>query len=395
VSERSEAERLAQRRSLALDLLLAAAVAATGVAQALRSPADGLIDQAWASIVVSAAAAAALSWRRRRPMAVAAVVVAMTALEPNPLALWIGLYTAAAYIGAGVRLWIICAVAALVSAGPVYVGTGPNPLGVLANAVFGVGIPVLFGLWVGTRRRLLASLRDRAARLEREQHLLADRARIEERAQIAREMHDVVAHRVSLIVLQAGALEVAAAHDPAEAAHTAAVIRSTGRQALEELRSLIGVLRTGRDGGDDDSPLAPQPTLADLSALVAASRSAGLDVSLAVAGVRRPLDAVVERTAYLIAQEALTNAHKHAGSVTAQVSLNYQPAAMTVEVTNAAPVAGDPPPSLPSGGNGLIGLRERANLLGGTFEAGPQRYGGWRVRAVLPATPLSREEHEP
>ncbi|WP_326622119.1 histidine kinase [Streptomyces decoyicus] len=244
-------------------------------------------------------------------------------------------------------------------------------------------VPVLAGLYGRARRTVVENLRERAERLEREQRLLASQTRMEERARIAREMHDVVAHRVSLMVIHSGALEVT----PADRDHTtqARLIGEIGRQALDELRQVLGVLRV--DESEKAAPRAPQPTLNDLSRLVDQSRAAGMRIELTTSGPSRPLDATAERTAYRLVQETLTNAHKHAGGAATLVRLRYMPDELHITVDNEVPGA----PStarLPSGGHGLVGLRERVTVLGGTFEAGPGPDGGFRVSAVIP----TREE---
>jgi signal transduction histidine kinase len=249
----------------------------------------------------------------------------------------------------------------------------------LAVTALVVGVPVLLGLWVGIRRALVAHLRDEAERLQLEQRLQAERATARERARIAREMHDVVAHRVGLMVLHAGALEVSLT-DPA-AAQQAGLIRETGREALDELRHILGVLRDRADG----PPLDPQPTLADLDRLAQQSRDAGMEVSVVVEGERRRLPATVERTAYRLVQEALTNVHKHAANAATEVGVRYGREWLEVTVRNAAPDGPRPELAPTGGGHGLLGLRERVALLGGAFRAGPRLDGGFEVRASLPA----------
>ncbi|MFC9229446.1 sensor histidine kinase [Streptomyces decoyicus] len=244
-------------------------------------------------------------------------------------------------------------------------------------------VPVLAGLYARARRTVVENLREKTERLEREQRLLASQTRMEERARIAREMHDVVAHRVSLMVIHSGALEVT----PADRDHTtqARLIGEIGRQALDELRQVLGVLRV--DESEKSAPRTPQPTLNDLSRLVDQSRAAGMRIELTTSGPSRPLDATAERTAYRLVQEALTNVHKHAGTAATCVRLRYVPGELHLTVDNEVPSA----PStarLPSGGHGLVGLRERVTVLGGTFEAGPGPDGGFRVSAVIP----TREE---
>ncbi|MFF3113933.1 sensor histidine kinase [Kitasatospora sp. NPDC057904] len=267
----------------------------------------------------------------------------------------------------------------------------PTPLWVqvLVAVLVAVGLtvpPVVTGLYVGARRRLIESLKDRAHGLETELDLLAEqaqerarRARLEERTRIAREMHDVVAHRVSLMVVHAGALERIAAKDPQKAAQSAKLMGEVGRQALNELREILGVLRM-----DDERPAEPD-SLAALPRLVDQSRAAGMAVTLTVSGSRQQFTGEAEQTAYRVVQEGLTNAHKHAGGADVSVLLAYAPNGVRVSVVNACPGGEHGAAKLPSGGNGLVGMRERVIALGGTFSAGPEADGGFRVEAVLPS----------
>ncbi|MFD5085541.1 sensor histidine kinase [Kitasatospora sp. NPDC058406] len=246
--------------------------------------------------------------------------------------------------------------------------------------------PVVTGLYVGARRRLIESLKDRAHGLETELDLLAEqarerarRARLEERTRIAREMHDVVAHRVSLMVVHAGALERIVAKDPDRAAQSAKLMGEVGRQALNELREILGVLRMSDEAAIEPDSLAALPRLVDQS------RAAGMAVTLTVSGGRQEFTAEAEQTAYRVVQEGLTNAHKHAGGAQVSVLLAYAPNGVRVSVVNACPGGERAAAALPSGGNGLVGMRERVVALGGTFSSGPERDGGFRVEAVLPS----------
>ncbi|MFI6443348.1 sensor histidine kinase [Kitasatospora sp. NPDC050543] len=274
-------------------------------------------------------------------------------------------------------------------------GAGPEPpdqppvwVIVLLSVLVAVGLtvpPVVTGLYVGARRRLIESLKDRAQGLETELDLLAEqaherarRARLEERTRIAREMHDVVAHRVSLMVVHAGALERIVAKDPERAAQSAKLMGEVGRQALNELREILGVLRMSEDQGEATDALAGLPRL------VEQSKAAGMAVTLTVSGTRREFSVQAERTAFRVVQEGLTNAHKHAGGAQVSVLLAYVPNGVRVAVVNDCPGGGEKV-GLPSGGNGLIGMRERVVALGGSFTAGSERDGGFRVEAVLPS----------
>ena len=208
----------------------------------------------------------------------------------------------------------------------------------------------------------------------------AQQAVFTERVRIAGEMHDVVGHRVSLMVLHAGAVEMAAG-DPRKVHVLAEQMQVTGRQALQELRQLVGLLR--EDDDDEPAPLTPQPTIADLPAMIEESRLAGMDVTLQSTGQIRIMTEMVERTAYRIVQESLTNAGRHATGGPVYVTLDYRPTALAVNVVNQKATGTAKP--VPGTGHGLLGLRERAHALGGTLRADPRLDGGFAVEAVLPA----------
>ncbi|MEV7446956.1 histidine kinase [Streptomyces sp. NPDC091204] len=270
--------------------------------------------------------------------------------------------------------------------------------------------PLLLGLYIGARRRLMESLQERADSLERELSLLADRAeeraewaRTEERTRIAREMHDVVAHRVSLMVVHAAALEAVAVKDPARAAKNAALVGDMGRQALTELREMLGVLRAAPKpvaaaaaaAAVAAVPVAPValvggaeegPSLDELEVLVGQSRAAGMVVEMLVQGEGTDAGyaAEVEQTAYRVVQEALTNCHKHAPGARVVVRLAHRDGEVAMQVENGPCEGKADGVGLPSGGNGLVGMRERVLGLGGVFVSGPTDAGGFRVSAVLP-----------
>ncbi|TQN31848.1 signal transduction histidine kinase [Haloactinospora alba] len=338
-----------------------------------------------------------VSWaillRRRNPgplLVLAAVLMVATA---NFVPSVIALYSYAAWYSDARRLsgWTGVLAALFV----VFYGIGPSntaagaALFIVFMGTLTIALPLVAGLWVGTRRQLIANLQERAQRLEREQHLMANRAIVAERTRIAREMHDVVAHRVSMMVLHAGGLEISAS-DRATA-DTASLIRSTGREALSELRGILGVLR---DENSTEAPTAPQPVLDDIERLLDEWRAAGMSVEKQVTGTPCSFAAQVERTAYRVVQEALTNAGKHAPGAPVAVRLDYGSEDLEIVVSNE-PSAGEgsgrgsPPPS---SGFGLTGLRERVALVGGTLAAGADPDGGWRIRAVLPAAPAADQD---
>ncbi|HZD72315.1 MAG TPA: histidine kinase [Actinomycetota bacterium] len=338
----------------------------------LPSPARTLLAAALALLVLV---------RRRSPYPLLALAAAAWIVMNAPLGLLIGVYTLSAAPHRPRRDAALVGLLALVVLADLAIdpAVSASTASAVTVTVLVIVLPALLGMWIGARRALVANLREKAARLEREQHLEADQARAQERARIAREMHDVVAHRVSLMILHAGALEVSLAD--ADAAEQAGLIRQSGRQALEELRHILGVLRER----DSDAPLDPQPTLADLDQIVQQSRDARMPVSLQVEGQRRTLPPTVERTAYRLVQEALTNAHKHAAGAATQIRLSYQAERLEVTVRNARPAsAPDPGLALGTNGHGLLGLRERVTLLGGSFHAGPRLDGGFEVRASIP-----------
>jgi signal transduction histidine kinase len=241
------------------------------------------------------------------------------------------------------------------------------------------------GLLQRNRRLYTSKLEALNAQLAEERESRARWAVAEERARIARELHDVVAHSVSVMVVQAGAARRIAKVKPEQAHDVISSIESTGRQALAEMRRLVGVLRHG----DEPTTLDPQPRLADVATLVERIRQTGLEVALDVEGEPRPLPAGVDLSAYRIVQEALTNVHKHAGPASARVRLRYGARALDVEVTDdgrGAPAwnDGEAAGRNGDGGHGLIGMRERVALFGGQLHVGPGLDGGFRVAARLP-----------
>jgi signal transduction histidine kinase len=370
----------------AADAVLAAAFF-LGTAFVTEGPGDSLVfrpagDVPVPALLVFAVASAALYWRRRAPLAVLAVALAAWATtigsdyaDLGGVAI-VALYSAGRYATDARRahLGVGAAIALIVLDNL----TDPDPWG---EAVLGAA--VMFVAWyVGRRVRLRE---ERAAQLRREQAAEAHRIVIEERARIARELHDVVAHRVSLMTVQAGAAKAVAAEDPEGALRAMGAVEEAGRQALDELRHLLGVLRPDADPGG----LGPQPGLADLPRLVEQTRGAGLEVSLASDGVAAQLPARVDLFAYRIVQEALTNVLKHAGpGARTEVRLGTDRRGIVIEVLDDGRGAAVLPAPGPGGagarGHGIVGMRERALLLGGTLEAGSRPGGGFTVVAHLP-----------
>jgi signal transduction histidine kinase len=240
------------------------------------------------------------------------------------------------------------------------------------------------GLYIGARRALLASLKDRAERAEREQAMRVAQARTTERARIAREMHDVLAHRISLVAMHAGAMAYRTDLSPHESRRTAEVIRDNAHQALADLREVLGMLREDRT---PDAVSRPQPTLRDVPGLIDEATTSGMNVRFSSdVGDLAPPPETVGRSAYRIIQESLTNARKHAPDTAVDVRLSGEPGGdLTVEIRNPLRV-GDRSDkvSLPGSGLGLIGLTERAELSGGRLEHGRTAGREFFVRAQLP-----------
>jgi signal transduction histidine kinase len=317
-------------------------------------------------------------FRRTAPLVPFVVSALLAAVSP---AVAIAVLITSYAVGRYVRPWPLRIGAALVGfvavAEPWLLESADEIIGVVVGTAFVVPFPMAVGAWVLTRADLMAALRERAERAEAERELLAREAIAGERTRIAREMHDAVGHRVSLMVLQAGAIEMAAA-DRGRVEQLACQVQLAGRQALDELRQAVGVLR---DGPDDGAPLAPQPGLDSLERLVKECRAAGMTVEFTCPPA--DVDPVVSRAAYRIVQEALTNAGKHAPGAPVTVTVERAPDQLVVRVVNGA--AREPVHAGTGGGFGLIGLGERVRTLDGRLRAEPRLDGGFVVEAVLPA----------
>ena len=367
-----------RRRSWALDGAIALALALTAVAEAALP--DEMYSDGRATVVLAAGLVAAglAVIRRRFPLWVlaAAVLHGLTTGDVSA-ALPVAAYAVARY-GSPAR-WVALGAASVVSLQPWQFTSGTEAVNNVLIVLVLLVLPAVLGLWARARDELLAALRERAERAEQEQRTLAREAVLEERARITREMHDVVGHRVSLMVLQAGAVDMAAA-DPPRVRVLAGQLQDAGRRSLEELRQLIGLLT---DAGDDEAPLAPQPGLSDVDELVEDARRAGLDVALTRTGPPRELDPSVGRTAYRVVQEGLTNAGKHAPGGPVSVALDVRDRELAVTVTNRK--APRPPPPPAARGRGRVGQRGRGRTGGGSLTAEPRLDGGFRVEVVIPA----------
>jgi signal transduction histidine kinase len=419
---------LRQLHPMVADGLLAALLTLIAVPQ-LFLPSDnferlyaaGFRDPGPLAVLLTLCQTVPLAWRRRAPYAVLAATTAAAtahmALGYKPTfaeaAMVVALYTVAAHRPR--RQALVAALlfaATMVGYGLVAEARYPSSFedNLQAWALTFIQFASAFFLGDLQRRRLatVAKLEALNTQLAAEQELRARWAVAAERARIARELHDVVAHSVSVMVVQAGAARRTLATSPGQATTALGQIESTGRQALVEMRRLLGLLRDG-DGEDREAvaALTPQPSLDHLESLAAAAREAGLPVEVVVEGEPRPLPAGVDLSAYRIVQEALTNSLKHAGPARASIRLCYGREALEVQVSDDGPGPGATPAGggaglavvtvgpggvlsvsgarpAPEGGHGLIGMRERVALFGGTLEAGPRPGGGYRVAARLP-----------
>jgi signal transduction histidine kinase len=336
----------------------------------------------WA-VFLTVWAAAPYYLRRRAPLLVLAittvpVVILAVAGYPtgaSPNWLLVGMYTVAAYTGPLERL--LGAVTVAIGLGVIMVFGAPDLTGTdiaLNAALFATAYFV--GATIRNRRLYAENLEVRAARLERERDEEGERAVASERLRIAQELHDVVAHSMGVIAVQAGVGAHVIDTDPAEAKKSLEAISRTSRSTLTEIRRMLGVLRE-----DEGAQYAPVPGLADLDRLVREVTAAGVDIDVQAEGDRSELPPGVDFTAYRIMQEALTNVLKHAGPARVEIRITYEPDALALEVADDGRGVNG---RSKDGGHGVMGMRERVGVYGGSFEAGPRPGGGFRVRVRLP-----------
>lgn len=336
-----------------------------------------------------------IRWRHRRPVLIGFLFAVATGITTSGLAVsfwalahlstrrrWAEILPASALAVVGGMFWGVSSV--LVGtwqlewdpAPPTWIEIAVVSLSWMAT----MGAAVALGMYTGARRELVNSLRERARSAEREQALRQETARAEERSRIAREMHDVVAHRISIVAMHAGALAYRDDLPPEQTRTVAASIRDNAQQALTELRSVIGELRNVDEATGVNRP---QPTLAALDGLIAENREAGLQVTVRDSTADRgELPDHIGRHAYRLVQEGLTNARKHSPKAPARLSLSGDPTTgLSIEISNAL---GQSPAEIPGGGHGLTGMAERVSLVGGRFEAGPCDDGYFHLTAWLP-----------
>jgi signal transduction histidine kinase len=357
-----------------VDVLLAAAlVPPTLTVTASRGPFP-------TAVLLTALMTVPLAFRRQRPLLVLALVTAAAALThgtnrffPGPLA--VAAYTVAVVLPRRVAL-VALAVSSTALAAVLVQRHRLGPSEVLAEIVFVVGAWSI-GDAVRSRRAYVRSIEEKAERLEREREQEALRVAAEEKARIARELHDVVAHSLSVVLVQASAAEDVFESAPGQSRQALRAVSETARAALLDLRRVLGAL-------DDDAEFAPQPQLATLPELVEQVRGTGLDVQLDIVGELRPLPAAVDLSAYRIVQEALTNTLKHAHARHATVTVRYG-AELEIEVQDDGVGAN----GIGRSGRGLIGMRERVGMLGGSLDAGPAAGGGYAIAARIPISVAS------
>jgi signal transduction histidine kinase len=378
--------RLGLIRSFAADGALALAIAVAAAVAASGAPVDGP-SKAFL-VLLAFLAGLSLVARRRYPVLVLALTVLVTGFFTLaydgywPFAALLAFYSVSAHSSR--RTALISGVIGLVALG-LQIATLINweqltwsKLALLAGRLAPLVAAWILGDNVRTRRAYVRAVEDRAAQLEREHEANARRAAAEEQARIAREVHDVVAHNLSVIIVQATAAERVFESDPPSSERAVRAIGITARQALGELRRVLGVVRI-----EEPEPLelAPQPSLESLDPLLDRVRTAGLEVEVERSGEPRALPSALELSAYRIVQEALTNTLRHAGARRATVRLHFDDDALGLEIvddgTGTAGGNGD-------AGRGLVGMRERAAIFGGQLEAGPTAGGGFRVTARLP-----------
>jgi signal transduction histidine kinase len=354
-------------------IVLATLLVTLAVVVADRSP-DG--DEVLAAGLPALASVLPLFARRRWPVAVLLAILAIGLAVPgatlfSPPAL-VALYTVAALRERRLALAAAALTALVFLAHRLLWGFGAEPLALLTIAAL-VASALAAGLYRRARLDYLEQLRERTGRLERERTLLAEQAVSDERLRIARELHDVVGHNVSLMVI--GAQALGAESDDGTREATDGIAR-LGRETMAEMHAMLGLLRPG----DVAAERAPQPRLDDLRALVEQTREAGLEVELLVEGEPRPLPVALDLSAYRIVQEALTNVVRHAGASHASVRLLYHPEALALEVIDDG--CGQNGGAVP--GHGIVGMRERVALFGGELELGQSDGRGFRVAARLP-----------
>ena len=402
------------RRAIAIDIALAAAATAAlmititytldhgGTAQPSRFPGYAAGENPWPNLVFAALTTTPLAMRRLRPLTAFWVILAAALVAPSAANNWVTFIAVmlAAYSAVVHSPFRHAAITSVFAAGILIAAAVPDAAPALPGRFTAllVLIPVVLVGHATLRWRRQAS--DSQARLlqqQAEQEATTRRALSLERARIAGELHDVVTHNVSVMIVQAGAARQVLADAPGEARAALLAVESSGREAMAELRHLLGLLSppshpedgaaSDTGGTRADQELRPQPGLGQLQGLIGRVTAAGLPVELHAGDMPEALPPGVDLTAFRVIQEALTNVIKHAGKPRTSVSIDYRGGDLVLEVADAGQQAQTAGPAVPSAGRGLLGLRERTALYGGELEAGPGPRGGWLLRARLPVNP--------
>jgi signal transduction histidine kinase len=373
------------------DFLIAGGMYAAVVFELLLTP--NLHNGLALNLALYAVLCGALIWRRTHPIATLAAVITMTAVSSavaegvTELATTVIIVVLATYAAGheatGRRMWWGVA---LIPVGTVAVNVASDQtaFGDFLFPIMLMGVAFTVGYLVRSRSELARELAARADELRGEREVHEAEAVSQERRRIARELHDVVAHTVSVMVVQSGAARRTLDRDTGRALEALETVEDTGRLALAELRRLLGFLR--EDGEAPD--FAPQPGMGDIGDLVRRARDMGMRVGFETHGEPGPLPAGAELAAYRVVQEALTNAMKHAGDAHISVGIRWVPDAVEIEVRNTGRPGAWVVPAVPGSGHGLVGMRERVALYGGELHAGPHPRGGFEVRARIPRIPV-------
>jgi signal transduction histidine kinase len=385
-------ERLRTDRVILADSALALLLFGVGVWEVLEEPLEDDVVEGPLALNLFAVALSTLpiAARRRAPLAAAATVfgaIALRALAADPLEIYppflaalVAVYSVAAYAPARSAL-LGAALSAAAIALAAARGSGGDAAPALVPSLILLGVVWGLGRVVGARYSSARAIERRAAERDRRAEAEARAAAAAERERIARELHDAVSHSLAMIAMQAGGAQAILRREPGRAEQSLHSIERAAREGLTEMRRLLGLM--GADRAQQD--LSPQAGIEQLGMIVDRARDAGLEVELRVEGEPRPVPPAIDLSVYRIVQEALTNAAKHAGRCRAVVSVRWRPGAVELEITNDA--APGPRDLIGSAGRGLIGMRERAALVGGELEVGPAEDGAFRVWSRLPLEP--------
>lgn len=391
-------QRWAKRRPLAINLGVAILAFGIALAELTSDALEGARAADWIGVVLLGVSALALVWRRSATVPMALVVSVVLAIvyarEYSTYVASIGLpavFAVAAYVEDRRRAWLLSLVMTaslfasasltVIQVSGVY--NKPDATSMLLTIIGAIAA----GFFVRNRAELVLSTQARAERAEADRLAEAQRAVTRERLRIAREMHDVVAHGMSVMAVQASAAQQIVHAKPERAVELMASIEATGRESLTEMRRMLGVLRTEGDGEPSAADLAPQPTLDDVETLVTSCSTSGIPTTLSIGGERRSIGAGLELAAFRVVQEALTNVLKHGGSAaTAEVQINFGVDELSLAITDTGSgvMVGE---SQSPTGNGLVGMRERVEIYHGTITTGPRQGGGFGIEASLPLKP--------